>query len=164
VSFVHQVKDFNIRVSAKAIVIHDDRILLARYQLNDTAWYTLPGGGQQFGEPLSETLIRECREETGCQIKPGKLVFVREYIGANHEFAESDGDAHQIELMFLASMAEPLPEARHAVRQADLHQVDAEWVPVAEVAELPLFPAALRPLISERRFISEASIYLGDVN
>ncbi|BAG46260.1 NUDIX domain-containing protein [Burkholderia multivorans] len=161
---MNKKSDLNIRVSAKAIVIHQDHLLLIRYKSDSDEWYTLPGGGQLFGERLSETLVRECLEETTFRIEPSKLVFVREYIGANHEFAEFDGDTHQIELMFLASLAGEGTNLDDLEINADRDQVGAQWLKLEDVANAPLFPAALRSLIAEKQFTASTSIYLGDVN
>jgi len=161
---VNQKSELNIRVSAKAIIVHQDHLLLIRYKSESDEWYTLPGGGQLFGEKLSETLVRECLEETTFRVEPGKLVFIREYIGANHEFAEFDGDTHQIELMFLASLADEGTNLHNLEINADRDQVGAQWVTLEDVKNAPLFPAALRSLIAEKQFTASTSIYLGDVN
>lgn len=53
------------RTAARAIVLHDDQMLLIytkRY--ND---YSIPGGGVDEGEDIKEGLIRELREETGAR-------------------------------------------------------------------------------------------------
>ncbi|PHM38989.1 NUDIX hydrolase [Xenorhabdus mauleonii] len=153
-----------IRISAKAIIIHNDQILLVRYQSDSDEWYTLPGGGQLFGETLAQTLIRECIEETAYKIEPERLVFVREYIGSNHEFAEFDKDVHQIELMFLASLADKNADMHNLDINADRDQIAAQWINLEDIINLPLFPAVLRPLIAEKRFSLGSPVYLGDVN
>lgn len=89
-----------IRNSAKAIIIHEDRILLIQNTDENGYWYTLPGGGQGFGETLTDAVLRECKEELGTEVAVGDLMFVREYIGANHEFAAVDFDQHQVDFMF----------------------------------------------------------------
>ncbi|MDX8000138.1 NUDIX domain-containing protein [Xenorhabdus sp. Reich] len=153
-----------IRISAKAIIICKDQILLVRYKSDSDEWYTLPGGGQLFGETLTQTLIRECLEETTYKIEPARLVFVREYIGSNHEFAEFDKNVHQIELMFLASLADKNPDIHNLDINADRDQIGAQWISLGDVINLPLFPAVLRPLIVEKHFSSGSPVYLGDVN
>ncbi|WP_319938890.1 NUDIX domain-containing protein [Xenorhabdus littoralis] len=117
-----------------------------------------------FGETLTQTLIRECFEETTYKIEPARSVFVREYIGSNHEFAEFDKNVHQIELMFLASLADKNPDIHNLDINADRDQIGAQWISLGDVINLPLFPAVLRPLIVEKHFSSGSPVYLGDVN
>lgn len=93
-----------IRVSAKAIIIRNGRLLATKNVDDKGVFYVLPGGGQQPGEPLPVALRRECKEEIGVEVKVGDLVLVRDYIGSNHEFAQWDGDVHQVELMLLCSL------------------------------------------------------------
>ncbi|WP_086956456.1 NUDIX domain-containing protein [Xenorhabdus innexi] len=161
---MNQSSTATIRISAKAIIIHDNQILLIRYKSDSDEWYTLPGGGQLFGETLTQTLIRECLEETTYEIEPERLVFVREYIGNNHEFAEFDKDVHQTELVFLSSLADKNPDIHNLDINADRDQIGAQWINLEDVINLPLFPAALRTLIAEKHFSSDFPIYLGDVN
>ena len=89
-----------IRNSAKAIIVEDDHLLAITHQDQVGRYYILPGGGQEPGETLHKAVQRECWEELGAEIEPGALLFVRDYIGQNHEFAAKDGNVHQVEFMF----------------------------------------------------------------
>lgn len=73
------------RVSVKAVIVRDDRILLIGYDLDDGSdfHYNLPGGGVKLGEGLHEALRREVREEAGADIDVGPLLFVAEYVPAH---------------------------------------------------------------------------------
>jgi 8-oxo-dGTP diphosphatase len=56
------------RVAAYALCVDEaDRILLARltYPEVKAGWWTLPGGGIDFGEMPTEAVLRELTEETG---------------------------------------------------------------------------------------------------
>lgn len=79
-----------VRNSAKALIIRENQLLCTKNKDQWGVFYLLPGGGQEPGENLPDTLRRECREEIGAGIVIGELRYIREYIGKNHEFAEWD--------------------------------------------------------------------------
>ncbi len=56
------------RMSSHAVICNaQQQILLLKATYADHAW-GLPGGGLDVGETIHEALIRECREEIGCEI------------------------------------------------------------------------------------------------
>ena len=93
-----------LRVSAKAVIVRDDKLLVIVKRDASGEYYVLPGGGQETFETLVEAIIRECREELGTTVTIGELLYVRDYIGCHHEFAAIDRDTHQVELMFACSV------------------------------------------------------------
>lgn len=64
------VDKLDVRIGVYAVIIRDEKILLARQ------WdgYSIIGGGVEKGESLEEAFIREIKEETGLSAKPGKLI------------------------------------------------------------------------------------------
>ncbi|OBS08568.1 NUDIX hydrolase [Acidihalobacter prosperus] len=61
------------RLSAHAVITDDaGRILMLKADYAERHW-GLPGGAVDPGETLIETLIRECREELGCEIEVAYL-------------------------------------------------------------------------------------------
>lgn len=150
-----------MRNSAKAIIIADDRLLAMKAKDQWGVYYLLPGGGQEFGETIHEALRRECLEEISAEVEIGELVFVREYIGRNHEFAEYDGDIHQVECMFRCSLA---PGSVPAVGSVpDTGQVGVEWIPLARIMEYRLYPRGIRQALV--RLDGESHpVYFGDIN
>jgi 8-oxo-dGTP diphosphatase len=62
-------------------VVHDraGRVLLIK---TATAGWELPGGQVEQGEDLNSALVREVREETGCQIEVGRLTGITSRTGA----------------------------------------------------------------------------------
>jgi hypothetical protein len=95
-------------------------------------------------------------------VEPGPLLWVRDYIAANHQFAEHEGHRHQIELVYACRTTDRLPVEPTV---PDTFQIGTVWVPAGELAALPLYPEAYKPWIARH---VEGSIdrvpYLGDVN
>lgn len=152
-----------LRPSAKAVVVRDARLLVTRnYSDLDPGgeWLLLPGGGQHPGEDLHDALIREVAEETGYEVRPGRLLWIREYISAHHEFAEFDAGSHQIDFMFEATLL-----AQFASTEPDDHQVGWDWVPLDELGVRRFYPRALLgPLAAWAQGGDPGPVYLGDVN
>ncbi|HHW14889.1 MAG TPA: NUDIX domain-containing protein [Firmicutes bacterium] len=158
------------RLSVKAVIVQGGRLLVTRNVDREGVFYLLPGGGQEQGESLPEALRRECREEIGVLVEVGDLLFVRDYIGRNHEFAEVDADFHQVELMFACTLPNghlPRTGAQPDARQAQVwRQTGVEWLEVARLGEYRLYPRvlvdALRSLLQSPS--KRHPVYLGDVN
>ncbi|MBN2830632.1 MAG: NUDIX domain-containing protein [Candidatus Cloacimonetes bacterium] len=149
-----------IRNSIKAIIIRDNKLLTIKCHDHLGTFYLLPGGGQNHGETMLEAVKRECLEEIGCEVKTGCLLFIREYLADNHEFAKFDAGVHQIEFMFECTINEQcIPKNGHNI---DSYQVDVEWLELSKLMDYRLYPQKLRPYLMGNEF--EGTIYLGDIN
>jgi 8-oxo-dGTP diphosphatase len=147
-----------VRVSIKAIIVRDGKLLALENRTGQAHWYTLPGGGQEHGETMPEALRRECREEIGADVRVGRLLFVRDYIGAHHQFASSETQTHQAELMFEAHLlTEPALGAA-----PDTDQVGVTWLDLASPGDIDLYPRTVVALL--RAGLPDSAVYLGDVN
>ena len=151
----------SVRVSVKAVVVTDGQILLLKHRDEQGEWYSLPGGGQRHGETLPEALTRECQEETGLGVRMGRLLFMRDYIADNHEFAEEHPGAHQIELMFQCEVVGG--QAPGLGDSPDEMQTGAEWVELDRLRDLRLYPRAVAQILAEG-VPEDGARYLGDVN
>jgi 8-oxo-dGTP pyrophosphatase MutT (NUDIX family) len=156
-----------IRISAKAVIVDDGRILLTRNRHPDDPdgdFFLFPGGGQEHGEPLAECLRREVSEETGYTVEVGDVLWVRDYIGASHQFAAYEPDVHQVEVMFACTVdGDQVP---HAPTEEDPWQLSIEWVGASELAGIRFFPAVLLAQLVDfvRDGVRKGRAYLGDVN
>ena len=150
-----------IRNSAKAIIMREGYLLLVRYRDDNGDWYILPGGGQRHGESLAAALQRECHEEIGAAVQMGELSLVREYIGGNHEFAETDADMHQVDFMFECGI-DPLYTPADGTAP-DTGQTGVEWVPISDLENRRLYPQALSSVLKNGVSDPRCS-YMGDVN
>jgi ADP-ribose pyrophosphatase YjhB (NUDIX family) len=79
---------------AAGLAIRDDGAVLlvaSRYPNHPEPLWNLPGGRQEPGELLSETVVREVLEETGMRATAGPLA----YVGESY-----DGDVHVLCAVF----------------------------------------------------------------
>ena len=65
----------NKRISARAIIIENDKIFLMFRRKNGKSFYAFPGGKKENNETLEECVKRELVEELGIEIEPQKLVY-----------------------------------------------------------------------------------------
>lgn len=155
------IESEDIRVSAKAIIIKDNKLLTAKKEDENGFFYTIPGGGQNHSESLEQALIRECHEEISVGVKIKRLLFIRDYIGANHEFPEhAQRKVHQLEIMFEAEITSGSPKNGS---EPDNGQLGVEWLSLEILDNYRLYPKALINHLKNFNNIKNA-IYLGDVN
>lgn len=62
------------KIDVRAAVIKDGKILLVQ-ETTDNCW-AMPGGWADVGDIPSEVAIRECKEESGYDVKPVKVIGV----------------------------------------------------------------------------------------
>lgn len=85
-------KPNSIVVAVTAFVLDDqDRVLLIHRTDNDL--WALPGGAQEFGEYIAQTVVRETKEETGIDVEVDAVVGI--YTNPNHVVEYTDGEVRQ---------------------------------------------------------------------
>jgi ADP-ribose pyrophosphatase YjhB (NUDIX family) len=145
---------------ATGLAVHDGRVLLvaSRYPNHPDPLWNLPGGRQQPGELLEETVVREVFEETGLRVDIGELGYVSEsYDGATHFLnatfhvmlrqAQHDKDSSS----FDAACPERSRRAQENSYDGGDHVVAVEWVPVDELAERIVVSVVREPLLAYLR-------------
>ncbi|MGC1392230.1 MAG: NUDIX hydrolase [Bacteroidales bacterium] len=68
------------KVDIRASVFKDDKILMVNEKV-DGAW-SLPGGWADVNTSVSESVIRECREEAGALVRPKRIIAI--HLGNKH--------------------------------------------------------------------------------
>lgn len=124
------------RIGAYAVCVDEQRrILLCRITAvtNRPGWWTLPGGGVDFGEHPIDAVVRELHEETGLDGRVDALLEV----DSLERFMKLDGsdpvDFHAVRVVY-----------RVAITGGDLvHEQDgstdrAEWFTEAQLASLEI--------------------------
>lgn len=140
-----------IRNAAKALIVHDDKMLAIKISDGKDEWYIMPGGGQETEELLPDAVCREVAEELGLQVEVKDLAFVIE--GLHGE------NFHRVDLVFLC---ECIGEIENAVLQADTNQVGYAWLDIKILDTTPLYPSKLRRQIMNLYEGKPYQIYLGN--
>jgi 8-oxo-dGTP diphosphatase len=151
------MKSQTLRYAAKALILEGGRLLCLRKEGDIGKYYVLPGGGQEPGELLTATLVRECLEELGAKVEVGRLRFVQEYVGDNHLFKDLHGKMHFVNLYFECRLLEPV--LTHPL-SPDAGQVGLEWLDIDRLGEAAFFPRVLAGRLGPAE--PGETVYLGD--
>jgi 8-oxo-dGTP diphosphatase len=117
-----------MRLAAYAVCIEGDRVLLAHYR--GTHW-TLPGGRVEHAEDPFATVIREVREETGCDAVVECLLGVDSRVIPAAEALR--GEEHQnIGIFYQVRMTGGFLRP-----ESDGETTESVWIPISSVSALP---------------------------
>lgn len=121
-----------MRVSARAIVIHDNKLLLNK--CGDGIYYNFPGGGIEEHESGKMAVVREVLEETGLNVAVSEFLFTLDAANAYSHFSLF----FKCELIDGNEIQNPtIPD----INPADPSLViRAEWVSLDELSGLNILP------------------------
>jgi len=148
-----------IRNAAKAITLHEGKLLLDKcYAPHMGDYFVLPGGGQNQYETMEEAIVRECLEETGYTVIPEAFVALYEEIYTCGSVRQKYPDyAHKIFHIFRCSLAE---NPRVTPHEQDAGQLDCVWVDLNDIHTINLQPPAVRENI-HHLVHAPSPLYLG---
>ena len=90
------------RIAAYGLVLQEEGILLCRIAPRVAEWagfWTLPGGGIEFGEDPEEAMVREVQEETGLRVRSGGIAGVDSLVVPN-----GGGATHSLRIIYFAEV------------------------------------------------------------
>lgn len=123
-----------IRLAARAIVMHNNRLLLVNaYKGRDDLWCA-PGGGAEPHQSLPENLAREVFEETGLVVTIGAPCLLNEFHNPHSSF-------HQVEVFFRCTLSKGHLDP--AWQDPEAIVTHRRWVTRAEMATLTVRPKSL---------------------
>lgn len=126
------------RISAGALVIHDNRVLLVKTRGPGQAdFWVPPGGGAEGNESLMDCAVRECIEECGLRVRPTRIVYIEEFFDNSRRICK-----HWILCDLLGG---EITFQNNTGEERD-HLVEARFSTQAEVATLNVFPRLMRGL------------------
>jgi ADP-ribose pyrophosphatase YjhB (NUDIX family) len=122
----------SIVVGVTAVVRNVAGDILLQRRTDNNLW-ALPGGAQDIGESVAETVVREVHEETGIEVEVAGLVGI--YSNPHHVVEFSDGEVRQqFSICFHAR-----PVGGELATSAE--SSDVRWVVPSELDQLPIHPS-----------------------
>jgi 8-oxo-dGTP pyrophosphatase MutT (NUDIX family) len=107
--------------------------LLLIHKVDNDLW-ALPGGGHDVGESITDTAVREVREETGLDVEIMRLTGT--YTNPNHVMAYDDGEVRQqFSLCFRGRVV------GGQVREDGVETKEVRWVDPATLDTLNIHPS-----------------------
>lgn len=128
--------NFGPRVAVRAVLVHDDRLLLVNaYPDGQSDLMCAPGGGALVGTSLTANLQREVFEETGLRIDVRAPCLV-------NEFHDPSSGFHQVDVYFRCTIQ---GSANVDADWLDVEGIvwDRRWVTQSEMAHLRVKPDSL---------------------
>ncbi len=128
------------RLSVRAIIIYDDKILLN--QFNDGEYYNLPGGGLEVGETLRDCVKREVYEESGYTVTTGKLLYIYEYNPVREKFLY--GKRGALSHVFRCEIDTNYDVVERSVIDSapdgSAVSTGCKWIPIRDLNTLKIYP------------------------
>ncbi|MDQ5972222.1 MAG: 8-oxo-dGTP diphosphatase [Patescibacteria group bacterium] len=157
-----------MRKAARAIVVHNQNILLMKRNKFGSIYYCLPGGGIDIGETADAAAVREIKEETNLIVTNPQLVYI-----------EDAGVPYGIQYIFVCQYQDGDMKLQPDSIEAKLNEMGQNlfeplWVPVSKFAGLPFRSKALQQELlvalrdgfpkEPKQIQSQAEISYTDVN
>ncbi|WP_116200868.1 NUDIX hydrolase [Amycolatopsis circi] len=143
----------NSVVPSVTVVIRNDRDeILLIHKVDNNLW-ALPGGGHDIGETITQTAVREVKEETGVDIEIIRLTGT--YTNPRHVMAYDDGEVRQqFSLCFEGRVIGGEP------REDGVETKAVQWVDSSRLEELAMHPS-MRMRIAHALDADRKQPYLG---
>ena len=140
-----------IRVSARALIIRGDEILINKF--GNGVYYNIPGGGIEKDENARSAVEREIFEETGLSVNAKELVFTLESVP--HDKQTGEDTEHCMSVFFRCefiseAIAQSTSIQGHDPDKNPLNpslQATTIWYPIADLLKIELVPKIAENLI-----------------
>lgn len=130
------------------IIKQGDKFLIMR--VNKTNYYHIPGGHIEIGEDSKTGVIREIKEEIGCDVKETKLFVIQENF-----WKRKEKNCHGIEFYYIIKPNSELPIKDYERIENDKGEeklLEFKWVTVQELKNIDLRPGNVKELLINGKY------------
>src|ERR1035437_6007118 len=127
-----------MRKAVRAIVFHDNNVLVMHRNKFGNEYYALIGGGIDFGESAENALRREIKEESNLESDSPKLVFI-----------EEAGDPFGTQYIYLCDYVGGDISLQPNSEEAQINKMGKNlyeplWLPIGELPNKPFMSPELK--------------------
>ena len=125
------------------IIKQDDKFLIMR--VNQTSYFHIPGGHIEIGENSEQAIIREIKEEIGCDIQETNLFAIQENF-----WKKGNKICHGIEFYHVIKPKYELEMKDYEITENDKGEeklLEFKWVTSDELKNIDLRPSNIRDMI-----------------
>lgn len=128
-----------VRVRVCGLLVQDNALLMVHLDAptRPEPFWSVPGGGLNYGEKIEDALKREMLEETGLTVRVGPLFYVSEFI---------QNPFHAVELYFLCEMKSGKLGVGFDPEFGDGKQIikDVSFISLDQLSKTAIFPEFIR--------------------
>ena len=124
--------EFDTRLAAYAVIVDEGRrVLLALWNEVVPPQWTMPGGGVELAETVEEAVVRELREETGYEVRVGRLLGVHSLVVPPEARGSGSRPLKSVRIVFAATIV-----GGELTREVDGTTDEARWFDLTDVVGL----------------------------
>lgn len=140
-------EEFHVRTCG--IIKQKDKFLIMR--VNKTSYYHIPGGHIEIGEDSEQAVIREIKEEIGCDVQEAILFSIQENF-----WTRSAKKCHGIEFYYIIKPKQQLQMQDYTRIENDKGEeklLEFKWVTVEELKNIDLRPANIKDMLINGEYL-----------
>lgn len=125
------------------IIKQDNKFLIMR--VNQTSYFHIPGGHIEIGEDSEQAIIREIKEEIGCDIQETNLFAIQENF-----WKRNNKNCHGIEFYYIIKPKNNLEMKdyqRIEIDKGEEKLLDFKWCTQEELKDIDLRPVNIRDML-----------------
>ncbi len=134
---------------ACGIIRQENKFLIMK--VNKTSYYHIPGGHIEIGENSKQTVIREIKEEIGCDIEEISLFAVQENF-----WTRDNKKCHGIEFYYIIQPKQYLQMIDYEKVEIDKGEeklLEFKWVNSEELKDIDLRPSNIRNMLINEEYL-----------
>lgn len=142
-----ETEEFHVRTCG--IIKQENKFLIMK--VNKTSYYHIPGGHIEIGEDSEQAVIREIKEEIGCDVKEAKLFAIEENF-----WMRNNRKCHGIEFYYIIKPKQQLKMQDCEKIENDKGEeklLNFKWVTLEELKDIDLRPSNIKDMLINEDYL-----------